>query len=965
MMYLFKAICLCLGFAVPALLVAQPLSGDALFTNADNGMVQLSPTADYVTSYYRNDKNHYLDLFELSTNKSVSRVALGNDNVLDAYTWLNDSQLYLSVLVDNQYVNFVGQLKNKTVELSLIKTKGYLVHILPEQPGKVMFAKRRRARSTSYDLYIIDIDRLVKGDFAQAYQVEHDASNVSDYRYDANLNRIITSETDDEEKTFSIKYASLKDGKWHNVITFEDNEFSFKVLYFLTEQTIAVLTNKDSDKVLLREFNINDQTFGEVIYQHPKYDITSAGFDNNGGLDYVTYKQYGLSQKLYFEKSKARFNERLAKTFFNQEAYVIDYIEKKKISLLYVNGSSEPGQYFVYNQHTDQAKRLFVSYPDLQGMSFSPSKQMAVKTTDGVEIEAFLTLAQDIDHSTLLVMPHGGPIGIQESDRFNKEVQYYASRGFSVLRVNFRGSSGFGKAFSEQGVGEFGRLIEQDIMSAVNQVMQSHEFKYMCAIGASYGGYSAAMLAIKHPQLYDCVVGAFGVYDLPLLFNASNYRSGKEYHDYLAKTVGNFNDGMMDVSPLYLFDKLKAPILLIAGREDNIADFEHSNRFKYILRRNNHSVETMFYRDTGHGHSTWYGDRHEAAITSEFLLRTLKLKMPEPGILSEKSKLALAYDFAIIADGFSADARIDNDEQKALLYYQKAADYGHPRANFNLGSYYHSGEQVALNMDKAVQYYQKSAELGFAKAYARLGRMYMEGEHLAQDWGLALSHLSKAQKLDDSPFNNIRLARFYCIAPGKYKNVARCIELMELKQYEERSKAVFRSAAKEVSKTLVWILADADLTQEELELVQQFAMASFQLTEVDVTFENVADGIFEYRESKKFGGHGEYRLVAPGAQVNTYGKNKKLHIGVLFDLDVPGIDGSTVRTAVAARWSMTTADGRRKYLQHKFLYGPPVGEWSMLYEVGDIEETATMTLEIFDFNQTRIYFDEYELSPAS
>ncbi|WDE00599.1 prolyl oligopeptidase family serine peptidase [Thalassomonas actiniarum] len=962
-MRLFNLICLFLGLVIPQLLTAQPLSADKLFTNADNAMVKLSPSGDYITSYFRDEKNHYLDLFKVSKHKSVSRVNLGNDNALDGYNWLNERQLYLNIINEERKISFVGELVGEKIQLSRIKTQGYLVHRLPKQANKVMFAKRRRARSTAYDLYIIGIAQLAKGDFEQAYQVDHDGANISDYIYDEHLERIITREYDEEEKTFSIKYAALADGEWHRVITLKDDEYSFRTVHFLDEHTVAVLTDKDSDKMLLREFDINSQMFGKIIYQHPKYDITAASFDVNGHLAYVTYKKYGLTQTLYFEKDKAHFIKRLAKTFSNQEVYVIDHLAKKKISLLYVNGSTEPGQYFIYNQQSDQAKRLFVSFSDLQDLSFSPSEQIAVKTADGIEIEAFLTLAQEIDHSTLLVMPHGGPIGVQESDRFNKEVQYYASRGFSVLRVNFRGSSGFGKAFAERGVGEFGQLIEQDIMSAVNQVTKTHKFKHMCAIGASYGGYSAAMLAIKHPQLYDCVVGAFGIYDLPLLFNASNLRSGEEYRERIAKTVGDFHEGLIDVSPLYLFKKLKAPILLIAGREDNIADFEHSNRFKYILSRSKHPVEFMFYQDTAHGHSDWQGDRHEAAITSEFLMRTLQLALPAPETLSAGSKQAIANDFANIADGYTGDDNVDNDQEKAVLYYQKAAAYDHARANFNLGSYYHSGEQLPLDLDKAATYYQKSAALGFASAHGRLGRMYMEGEHFAQNWQQALIHLGKAQELNDSPSNNIRLARFYCTAPQAYKNVPRCLELMALRQYEKRSKASFNAAVREMSKALVWIFAEADLTEEELKLVKQFTIAHYELTATDVSLENIVQGAFQYHESKSFGGNGEFRLVKPDGRMNKYNRDKTLHLGVLFDPDIPGIDGANERTAVAARWFTTTADGRREYLQHKLLYGAPIGEWDLLYEIYDMDESMTMTLEIYDLNQNRLYSKEYQIPP--
>jgi dipeptidyl aminopeptidase/acylaminoacyl peptidase len=943
-------------------LSAKPISANSVFDNPDNSMMKLSPDGKFISVHIIDKKNHYLNLYNPQKFNIKSSLAIGNDNVLNDYNWLNDSQIFMDLTHKGKQVNIIANLVGKNLEPIYVQHEGYLVDRLLEQPSKLMFAKRKNNKTQNHQLFIIDINELLSGNFDDAYELEHNENSIVNYHFDNKLNRVMTGVYNEENKSIVIKSLPISGGRWETIITLENTDYDIEPLGFISENSLAVLTNKDSDKMVLRSFNIKEQTLGKIIYQHPIYDLISAGFTDEGLLDFVMFKQHGLNRKLYFDKGRSDFRKRLAKTFPNKEVYIVDRVASKNISLLYANGSDEPGQYYVYNQEVDKAANFFPSYTKLLDQKFFASTQLTVKTKDNTELEAFLTLPKGLDHSTLLVMPHGGPIDVQESDRFNKAVQYYASRGFSILRVNFRGSAGFGKEFLEQGVGEFGKKIEQDITAAVTQVKQIHKFKYQCAIGASYGGYSSTMLAINTPKEYDCVIGAFGIYDLPLLFNASNYRSGSSYQKDIERVVGKYDENLNAVSPVYLAKKLKAPILLIAGREDDIADFEHTNRLKYILNKLNHPVETMFYQKTGHGHSSWEGDIHEAAITYDFLMRTLQLETPASD-LDENSKQAIADDYIAIADGYNFNNLVDNDDEKAFEYYQKSAHYGHPRANFNIGSHYHAGDKVSLDLNKAIDYYRTAASLNYANAYARIGRMYMDGEHFTKNWTIALEHLIKAQKLEDSPLNNIRLARFYCTAPESYKNIAKCIGLMDLAQYENISQNTLRNAKNQVREALAWAFSSAKLTTEEHRKLKTFARESFDLTVTDVSLENTRTGQFKFIESQVFNKKGEYNLLQKNEDILT-SDDEETRFGLIFKVDVPGVNRNSDQTAIAARWIKTTPDGKKSYPMNTLLYGSPKGEWYFLYPFKNIIENATWTLEIHDLDQNLLYSENFKLTPS-
>lgn len=656
---------------------AEAIPGSDLFVSAEISSVRLSPDGSLLTAYVLDeDGRRRIELMDLDKHQFLSSINVNDSAVLEEYYWLNLDTIYFKTNNASRSASSaqIGKIINGEIKLSKLKTPGYLVDHLPDTVGKVMFAKKEKE---FHSLYVVSIEGIINNDFSGAKKIEHNDKAINYYAYDDNFKRIISAKLIDSDEALVFQYIPFEGGNWQPLARFNDLDFNFQFVGFRGQNVLAVLTNENSDKILLREYDTLSGSFGEIIYEHPDYDLVDAELSSGGELESVSYYDHGVYQFEYFDTVQARLFNRLKKTFKNQQVLVADSVAGD-VSVLYVNGSTQPGEFFLYNHKTDVVKRLLAEYSGLVNYNFSPSQLLKSRARDGAVIEAFLTEpVSGLNHRTLLVMPHGGPVGVREYDNFNREVQYFVSRGFSVLRVNFRGSSGYGKSFLERGVGEFGQLIESDITSVVNRVLSTNRFRYACAIGRSYGGYSSTMLAIMHPNVYKCVVGGYGVYDLPLMYNASNYRSGKEFEEAIAVTLGEYTKELVNVSPVYQYKKLSAPILLVAGRNDDIADFEHSNRFKYLLEKAGHNVEAMFYRDTGHGHKTWDATHHEVAIISDYLMRTLNLQYPAPSSLSENAKRAYMEDFVVIGHGYHYDDIVDNDADKAQLYYNQGAYYGY------------------------------------------------------------------------------------------------------------------------------------------------------------------------------------------------------------------------------------------------------------------------------------------------
>jgi dipeptidyl aminopeptidase/acylaminoacyl peptidase len=205
----------------------------------------------------------------------------------------------------------------------------------------------------------------------------------------------------------------------------------------------------------------------------------------------------------------------------------------------------------------------------------------------------------------VVVYPHGGPVGVSDDLNFNRDVQFLASQGYAVLQVNYRGSEGYGKAFREAGYRGWGRQIEDDIDAALREALAEYPLdeSRMCTLGASYGGYSALISAIRNPGRFRCAISMSGVSDRALFFSASDNVRSVKAREQVERLLGNPRTDMAEMqatSPLYHASELTLPVMLVHGREDVRVDFEHTRRLVRMLNLENRPPVVMAIPNMGH-----------------------------------------------------------------------------------------------------------------------------------------------------------------------------------------------------------------------------------------------------------------------------------------------------------------------------------------------------------------------------
>ena len=269
----------------------------------------------------------------------------------------------------------------------------------------------------------------------------------------------------------------------------------------------------------------------------------------------------------------------------------------------------EPGLTYFYDHSTGESRLLFRPYPHLDPEALAPMTPVTITSRDGLDLHSYLTLPVGIEPEglPLVLLVHSGPWA-RDSWGFNTEAQLLANRGYAVLQVNFRGSTGFGKAFMKAAIGEFAGKMHDDLIDAVNwAVKQGYADRDRVAIfGGSYGGYAALVGVTFTPDVFAAAIDYVGISSLVNFMRtlppAARPHLANNWHLY----VGNPDEpeqqaDMLARSPIIRVDHIRSPLLVIQGANDVRVVQAESDNLVEALRARGVEVEYMVKDDEGHG----------------------------------------------------------------------------------------------------------------------------------------------------------------------------------------------------------------------------------------------------------------------------------------------------------------------------------------------------------------------------
>lgn len=339
----------------------------------------------------------------------------------------------------------------------------------------------------------------------------------------------------------------------------------------------------------------------ELIYANENYDV-----DGSLVYSHVAKKVVGISTSdgsgyIFWDKKAKGLHDGINKALPDTDNYFISMSADERRYIALATNDTDSGVYLLGDRDKKTLKAIAYRYAALPPELMSEKKHIEYKARDGLEIEGYLTLPKDYkkgEPAPSIVFPHGGPISYDGSG-FDYWTQFFANRGYAVLQMNFRGSSGYGYDFMKAGLQNWGLAMQDDVEDGARWMIDNGYANpdKICIVGASYGGYAALMGSVKTPDLYKCSVSFAGVTDIAYLVkSAQRYTSGK----IAKKQIGSNYRELKRRSPINHADKISIPTLLIHGTEDRSVKVKHSRRMHKALLKAKKEVEYLELKDGSH-----------------------------------------------------------------------------------------------------------------------------------------------------------------------------------------------------------------------------------------------------------------------------------------------------------------------------------------------------------------------------
>ena len=586
---------------------------DLFFGNPEIAGAQLSPDGRFIAFLkpWKDTRNIYVKgvdepfsaarLMTTETKRPVAGYLWTPDGKYIVYAKDNDGDENFNVYaVDPTAKPAAGGDAPTSRDLTGLKGVRVLLYEAPKSDPDTLYIGLNDRDKAWHDLYKLRIST------GEKTLVRKNTDRITGWSFDLKGNLRMATRSADNGDTEIMRVDSDNLTLIYSCSVFE----SCNPLHFRPDGTHAYMeTNKGTDLVSL--VLLDPQTGKtEMVESDPlgKVDFGGALFSEK--TDELIETWYTAARtKVYFkDKAFGDDNHWIEKQFPGKELRVVSRTRDENLWLVTMESDTEPGETFLFDR---KAKKLVPQYKvreKLPRADLAEMKPISYKSSDGLEIPAYLTLPKGIPGKNLptLVFPHGGPWG-RDQWGYSGLAQFFANRGYAVLQPNFRASTGYGRKFLDAGNLEWGRKMQDDLTWGVKYLVSEGiaDPKRVGIIGGSYGGYATLAGVTFTPDLYAAAVDIVGPSNLiTLLESIPPY--WESVRKVFAVRMGDSGtpDGkklLMDASPLNSADKIKTPLLVAQGANDPRVNRREAEQIVIALRDRGFPVEYILAPDEGHG----------------------------------------------------------------------------------------------------------------------------------------------------------------------------------------------------------------------------------------------------------------------------------------------------------------------------------------------------------------------------
>lgn len=619
-------------FAVSTVGAAEPIPLETFVKPAKVSGVKLSPDGKYLALEVPAEDRSALIVIERATAKTTAQLAMQKDNYINDFAWTTNDRLVISPAL-----RIPGtEVRTATGELWGVNADGkrntYLFGFRAEAKVGTRLGGSGPMRASAYVLESeANEDRRILVGVENWNQTGEDshmrlqwldidsgklaggAGRLPVRYYDGHLTdpegHLTFIQGLDSERNQQVYWRPNPDADWQLI---NDQAQSGRTLVTLAyaRDGKQVYARIDDGKGPAYFARFDPATGTEKVLMRPK--TASVGevvrtADGRSAFALQTHEGRGGYALIDKSAPEAVLARALMGSFPGEQVIPQTFSRDGNFATVYVTSDVNPGAYYVHDAANNKVEIVSTLYPELKPEMLAPMEPIQLKSRDGLDLFGFLTrpvgAAADAKDLPLVVLPHGGPYGESDVWEYSSQVQILASRGYAVLQVNFRGSGGYGRKFRDAGIGEWGGRMQDDVTDATRWAIEQGiaDPKRICMFGGSYGGYSALMGAVVEPDLYRCVIGMAGVYELHLLNKKGDIQRSAYGRDYLEEVIGKDREWMRQRSPASRAAEIKAAVMLIHGGEDERVPPAHAEAMKKALEKAGNPPVWHYEAREGHG----------------------------------------------------------------------------------------------------------------------------------------------------------------------------------------------------------------------------------------------------------------------------------------------------------------------------------------------------------------------------
>ena len=556
------------------------------FKTPEKSLFKVSPDGKYISYLrsYKDKQNIYIK--SLATGAEQMATAFQDYSVRD-YSWTYNNQLVFSqdIIADDVYKLFALDVATHKLKnlLSLEKVRIRIINRNRQQPDVVTISMNKRDPG-NFDVYRLN----VKTGELKPYIIN--PGNVTKWytEPDGHIRLVKVSDGVDE----TILYRANDKAAFKPIIKNNFKDRVEPVAFTGNKNYFYALSNVNRDKTAVVEINADNAKDEKVVYASDKADILDVAYSRNKRRLELAAWEEAKPQKHFLNEDVEKIYKSLAAKLKGNEIDIIDRDSAENKFIISTYTDKNPGSYYLYERIGDKLTKLADTNPQISASELCDVQPISFKARDGLLINGYLTVPQGKEKNNLpvVVMPHNGPWSRSSWD-YNAELQFLANRGYAVFLVNYRGSTGYGKAFRNAGFKQVGGKIQDDITDGVHWLIANKiaNPKKIAIFGGGFGGFSALYGLSFHPDLYNCAIVKYGI------FNWFTYLKdvppfAKPYQQMTYEMIGNPEtdaEQLRAISPVFHTDKIKSPLLIFQGAKDPQANISVLNQFVRELKNRN------------------------------------------------------------------------------------------------------------------------------------------------------------------------------------------------------------------------------------------------------------------------------------------------------------------------------------------------------------------------------------------